>query len=237
MPAYRVALCEDETAAREQIDELSRSIFAAKSLEVEITAFASADELFRELNEMRTAYDLYLLDIEMQEGSSGLDLARQLYSWGVRNRIVFITGNPEYAINSYDVEPLHYLLKPVSREKMEVAINRALAKRGAQTVMFQRAGKDVPVKVQDMLYLESWNHGIVIHLREGKQTFSMPLTEAERLLPSGSFQRCHKSFLVNLAWVERASHSGVLLKDGRQLPMGRTFYAGFQNALVHRLNS
>lgn len=236
MPAFRAALCEDEAAERDQIAELSRGILTANGLETEIVPFSSADELRRELEEKRTAFDLYLLDIEMKDGASGLDLARQLYSWGVRNRIIFITGSMEYAIHGYDVEPIHYLLKPVSREKLEEAINRALARRGVQTVMFQRAGKNVPVKVQDMLYLESWNHGVIIHLRDGKQTFAMPLAEAERLLPAGAFQRCHKSFLVNLVWVERASHSGVLLKDGKRLPVSRTFYSDFQNAMVHRLN-
>ena len=60
--------------------------------------------------------------------------------------------------------------------------------------------------------------------------------EAERLLPAGIFHRCHRSYLVNLTWVERATHAGVLLKNGEWLPMGRTFYPEFQNALIRRLN-
>lgn len=236
MPAFRAALCEDEAAERDQIAELSREILHASGLEPEIVPFSSADELLRELEEKRMPFDLYLLDIEMKEGASGLDLARWLYSWGVRNRILFITGNAEYAIQGYDVEPVHYLLKPVSRERMEEAIRRVLGRRGEQTVQFQRGGKAVPIPLQDIRYLESWNHGVVIYRGEGEQSFAMSLTEAERLLSAGAFCRCHKSYLVNLAWVERASHSGVLLKDGRKLPMSRTYYARFQNAMVHQLN-
>ncbi len=235
--AYRMALCEDEAAERDQIAGLSRDIFAAQGLEAEIVPFSSADELRRELDEKRTAFDLYLLDIKMKEGASGLDLARQLHSWGVRNRIIFVTCNSEYAIQGYDVEPIHHLLKPVSRERMEEAIQRALSKRGAQTVLFQRGGKAVSIPLGDIRYLESRNHGVVIHLGDSEQIFAMSLTEAERLLPAGAFCRCHKSYLVNLAWLERASHSGVLLKDDTRLPMSRTFYSDFQNAIVHRLNS
>ena len=76
----------------------------------------------------------------------------------------------------------------------------------------------------------------MVCLGDGEQAFSIPLTEAEGLLPAGAFRRCHKSYLVNLSWVERATHAGVLLKDGRRLPMSRTFYSDFQNAIVHRLN-
>ena len=172
----------------------------------------------------------------MKEGASGLDLARWLHGQGVRDRVIFITGNPEYAIDSYDVEPLHYLLKPVSRERLAAALDRALEKHGARTVRFQRGGKTVPIPIGEIRYLESRNHGVVVRLGDGEQWFSIPLAETERLLPAGIFRRCHKSYLVNLAWVERATHAGVLLKDGGWLPMSRTFYTDFQNALVRRLN-
>ena len=196
----------------------------------------SAEEWMRKAEKNLTVFDLYLLDIEMKEGVSGLELARWLYDQGVREKIIFITGNPEYALRGYDVEPLHYLLKPVRRERLEEALGRALKKRGMQTVLFQRGGKGVPLPLGEIRYLESRNHGVVVYLADSEQAFSFSLTEAERLLPAVTFCRCHKSYLVNLAWVERATHAGVLLKNGRQLPMSQTFYGDFQKALVFRLN-
>ena len=236
MSAYRAALCEDSAVERSQIAGLCRDIFAAQGVEAEITLFSSADALRQAVEGARAAFDLYLLDIEMTEGASGLDLARELYQWGIRDRVIFLTGNPEYALAGYDAHPLHYLLKPVSREPLEDALGLALEKQGAQTVQFQRAGKAVPLPVRKIRYLESRNHGVVVDLGDREQAFPIPLTEAERLLPAGAFCRCHKSYLVNLTWVKRATHGGVLLKDGRQLPMSRTFYTEFQNAIVHRLN-
>lgn len=236
MSVYRVALCEDEAVERSQLTGLCREIFAAHGLEAEIVPFSSAEEWMRKAEKKLTVFDLYLLDIEMKEGVSGLELARWLYDQGVREKIIFITGNPEYALRVYDVEPLHYLLKPVRREWLEEALGRALKKRGMQTVLFQRGGKGVPLSLGEIRYLESRNHGVVVYLADSEQAFSISLTEAERLLPAGTFCRCHKSYLVNLAWVERATHAGVLLKNGRQLPMSRTFYGDFQKALVFRLN-
>ena len=63
-------------------------------------------------------------------GTTGLELARQLYRRGVRDKIIFLTGSAEYAIPGYDVEPLHYLLKPVDRARLEQALRLALEKRG-----------------------------------------------------------------------------------------------------------
>lgn len=235
MSTYRVALCEDEAVERDQIAGLCRDIFSALGVQAEVVPFPSADDLRRTVEAGRTAFDLYLLDIQM-EGTTGLELAQWLYDQGVRDRVIFITGNPEYALAGYEAHPLHYLLKPVSRERLEAALGRALEKHGAQAVLFQRGGQAVPLLVGEIRYLESLNHGVVVHLGDGEQAFSVPLTETERLLPARVFRRCHKSYLVNLTWVERATHAGVLLKDGERLPMSRTFYTEFQNAIVHRLN-
>ena len=235
MSTYWVALCEDEAVERGQITDLCQDILATQGVEAEIVPFSSADELRQAAEEKRAAFDLYLLDIQM-EGTTRLELAQWLYDQGVRDRVIFITGNPEYALAGYEAHPLHYLLKPVSRERLEAALGRALEKHGAQAVLFQRGGQAVPLLVEEIRYLESLNHGVVVHLGDGEQAFSVPLTEAERLLPAGIFRRCHRSYLVNLTWVERATHAGVLLKDGERLPMSRTFYTEFQNAIVHRLN-
>ena len=205
--AYRVALCEDEAAERGQIMGLCREVFAAQGVEAEIVPFPSADALLA-LGAGIDAFDLYLLDIQMP-GTTGLELARQLYRRGVRDQIVFLTGSAEYALEGHDVNPLHYLLKPVGREQLEEALRRGL---------------------------ESRNHGVVVHLADSEQFFAMPLTEAERRVPAGMFRRCHISYLVNLNWVRHASHAGVVLTDGRRLPMSRTFYSEFQKAVVHRLN-
>ena len=148
MSAYRAALCEDEAVECRQIAALCRDIFVSLGVEPEIVPFSSADALRRAAEEDQAAFDLYLLDIEMKEGASGLELARWLYDRGIRDRILFLTGNPEYALAGYDAHPLHYLLKPVSRERLEDALSRALEKQGAQAVRFQRGGNAVPLQVQ-----------------------------------------------------------------------------------------
>lgn len=234
MPAYRVALCEDEAAERGQIAGLCRDIFAALGVRAELVPFPSADALLAS-EAGGTAFDLYLLDIQMA-GTTGLELARQLYRRGVRDKIIFLTGSAEHAIPGYDVEPLHYLLKPVDRARLEQALRRALEKRGMGAVLFQWGGKTVPLPARSIRYLESRNHGVVAHLEDGERFFAMPLTQAEKLVPAGMFRRCHISYLVNLSYVRHASHAGVVLTDGQRLPMSRTFYSEFQKAVVHRLN-
>ena len=181
MSAYRAALCEDEAVDRDQLAGLCRDIFAARGVEAEVVPFPSADALRRAPE--AADFDLYLLDIQMNEGATGLELARWLYSQGVRDRIIFVTGAPGYALEGYDVEPLHYLLKPVDRQRLDDALRRALERQGPKTVRFQWDGAAVPLPLREIRYLESWNHGVVVRLEDRERFFAISLTEAERLLP------------------------------------------------------
>ena len=231
---YRAALCEDEAAERQQLAQLCREAFAGLGVKAEVVSFPSADTLLAE-EAGGDGFDLYLLDIQMA-GTTGLELARQLYGQGVRDRIIFITGNPEYALEGYDVQPLHYLIKPVGRERLEEALRRALERRGPRTALFRWGGKAVAIPVQEIRWIESRDHGVVVCLGDREQAFPLPLTEAERLVPAWMFRRCHKSYLVNLEWVDRLIRSEVILRDGQRLPVSRTYCAEFQSALVCCLN-
>ena len=234
MSAYRTALCEDEAGERQQLARLCRETFAALGMEAEITPFPSADALLA-AEAGGASFELYLLDIQM-EGTSGLELARQLYARGVRDRVIFITGNPEFALEGYDAAPLHYLLKPVSRERLEDALRRALEKQGPQTALFRWGGKTVALPIREIRWMESRDHGVVVCLGAEERAFPLSLTQAERLVPAWMFRRCHKSYLVNLEWVDRLIRSEVILRDGQRLPVSRTYCAEFQSALVCCLN-
>ena len=152
MSSYRAALCDDEAADRAQIAGLCRDIFTAWGMDAEVIPFASADELRRAPD--AALFDLYLLDIRM-EGTSGLELARQFYSQGIRDRIIFITGDPEFALEGYDVEPLHYLLKPVGRDRLEAALRRAVERWEQQTALFRWGGKTAALPLREIRCLES----------------------------------------------------------------------------------
>ena len=169
MPAYQVALCEDEPMDRDQLAGLCREVFSSWNIEAQLTAFPSADALRAALETGQAVFDLYLLDI--------------LYDRGIRDRVVFITGNPEYALAGYDAHPLHYLLKPVDRERLEAALHLALEKRRPQTILLRWGGKTAALPLGEIRWVESRDHGVVVCLGEEERAFPLSLRDAERLLP------------------------------------------------------
>lgn len=95
-----------------------------------------------------------------------------------------MTGCAEYALEGYDVQPVHYLVKPVDEARLADAIDRALAYSGAPETIVLRAGnRIVSLDAGDVWYIESLNRELIVHGSEGEQNFAMTLSAACEALP------------------------------------------------------
>lgn len=233
---YRLAICEDDPRERQSLENLCREILQKRGIPGEVASYPSTEALDSSLQEGRGPFDLLLLDIQMA-GINGMEFAKTLRARGDEVRILFITGAAEYALEGYQVNPIHYLLKPVNQQELE----RVLAgdwerNHRSKTLLFRQGTKWVALAVEDILYIESLNRNVVVHTDKAQHTFSMTLTEVEAMVPGGGFAKCHNSFLVNFRRVEEIGRTSLRLRSGEELPMGRRFYRDFQTAFVRFIN-
>lgn len=236
MAELRLAICDDCAPDAERAAELCATWLGERGIEHDIRLFSSADALMGELSPGGgTSFDLYLLDIRIG-GKSGLDVARWLFERGVRDRVILTSGSAEHALEAYDAHPLHYLLKPLGTEAVSRALGLAVELVRPRTVVFRHGARTISLLVKDVCYLESRSHGVIVHTRGAQHVLPLSLNEAERAVPSDAFARCHRSYLVNLGWVERIERTEVWLRDGTRLPRSRTFSKSFQTALVRYLS-
>lgn len=230
---YHVAICEDERTLAEDLAARCASILTGLELAHDIALFSCAEELEAALSVRAEPFDLLLLDIQLP-GKTGVELAVSLRRLDDRVGIIFITGTDAYAVEGYRAQPCNYLLKPVSDDALAEALRAELKRRCEhQAVVFQDRGRTVRLFVPDILYLESYNHGVRVHTERETLFFYIPLSTARTLLPPGVFFRCHNSFLVNLSRVESLSPAGVTLHGGEQLPVGRAYRAAFQSVFIN----
>lgn len=236
MAELRLAICDDCAPDAERAAALCSAWLGERGIEHATSVFSSADELMADLRQGGgTSYDLYLLDIRLEDGS-GLDVARWLFARGVRDRVILTTAYAEYALEAYDAHPLHYLVKPLAPEAVGRALDLATECARPRTVVFRRGARTLALPASDVCYLESRSHGVVVHERAEEHVLPLSLNKAERAAPPELFARCHKSYLVNLGWVERTTRTDVYLRDGTCLPRSRTFSTSFQTALVRHLS-
>ena len=139
--SYRAAICDDSTTDAEFVGSILHQWAAERGIEVESERFASADAfLFRYAEDK--SFDLLLLDVEMP-GTDGVTLAKTVRQENEAVQIVFITGYSDYIAEGYDVAALHYLVKPVSREKLFAVLDRAWEKhrRNARCLNLELSGE------------------------------------------------------------------------------------------------
>lgn len=216
----KIAICDDEQNQTEYIASLVSAWGARDGHICEIRTFASAEEFLFEYEDDRE-YDILLLDVEMKT-ISGIDLAKSIRRQDSAVQIIFVTGYPEYMSEGYDVAALHYLMKPVSSEKLSSVLDRAVAglKTSEKRIRIAHDRRTDFVPISQVIYIEAQKQYVLIRTSEETYRMKCALTDMEAQLDEYFF-RCQRSFIVNLRYVARVSSDCVLLKDGAKVPISR----------------
>lgn len=227
---YKFAICDDEAADLVYVRTIIEQWGKARKSGTEIKTYPSAESFLFAYEEEKD-FDVLLLDIEMGK-MSGVELAREIRSVNRSIQIIFVTGYMEYISEGYDVEALHYLLKPVTREKLWEVIDRAAERIQVQerALLLETSGETLRIPLYEIKWLEVQKNYVTIH---GAEDYSIkrPLKEMIRELDERFFQ-IHRSYIVNLACVKKITKNEVVLKSGMSLPLSRGLYDKINQALI-----
>ena len=230
--ALRMAICDDNPADTQIIQKYAEDWLKQQGIEAALVCFPSAESFLFQYEESQP-YDLLFLDVEMGE-MDGVALAKELRTRGDTAQIVFITGYTDYMAQGYDVEALHYLIKPVDEQKLYAVLDRAV-KRIAQPVkhiLLETAEGIVRLNAVDVMFAEAMGHVLQLHTIDGMtHEARMSMKDAEKLLGEG-FVRCHRSYLVNLKHIRRITRTDVVLDNGKVLPLSRRLYEAVNHAFI-----
>lgn len=227
---YQIAICDDDQAAGSQIRDMAKLALREQGIDAAFTVYQSPSKLLADLWNAGCQYDLYLLDILMGD-ENGVELARTLRSMGSRAKLVFITSSPDFWRDGYKVEASDYLLKPVDPAELSQVLNRLL--KGPDTVTFRSvSGSTVLIPVNNICWAEVFDHTVQIHTVTGDYTIPSTLGEVEKYLPGEKFFRCHRSYLVNLDFVDQVERTSLHLTVGARLPISRGNARDIQEAII-----
>ncbi|HHY81403.1 MAG TPA: response regulator transcription factor [Clostridiales bacterium] len=226
-----IAICDDEKSEREYLAQLLQEWAALRKINAVFLNFDSAESFLFHYSEDRSL-DILMLDIQMK-GMNGVELARSIRQENNMIHIVFITGYSDFMAEGYDVSALHYLLKPVKKDKLFEVLDKAAARlqTAPRTILFPKAGGSVRIKADDIIFAEVLSHTTVLHLVNGKEEFRMRISDMERLLGDGFF-KCHRSYIVSMKYVRRVTRTAMVLEDGREIPLSRNLYDEANQAFI-----
>ena len=200
----KIAICDDEKNIRAYLSALVKK----QGMECEITEYATAGDYFADGVE----HDILFLDIELEgpgQDMDGMRMARQIRGMEDTKQpiIIFITGYEKYVYDAFDVEAFQYLLKPVDEQKFAGVFRRAAEQAAAYTgqdkkaLMIQYGGTGKTIPLRDIYYMESQNHKIAVHMKDGVLEYYARMSDLEEEL-QGQFCRVHKGYLINLSYVD-----------------------------------
>ena len=235
MLLYKVALCEDEEVFAAAHEKACRDIFHKLNIEHELTTFHSGEDFFDVFETRRTRYDLIVLDI-MMDGMNGIQLARKIREKDKTVCIIFLTSNRDFALEGYDVNALHYLLKPLDINAFEQLIKTAYKKKFQDNfIVIKTGGLHLRILINDIICLETKGRRVEITLANDTVYYSGKLTDLLSKLPSDRFVRCHQAFAVNVKNIRELGRQDAIAVSGKKIPVSRTFMSDTKKVFMRQL--
>lgn len=228
---YELAICDDDGEFASELKAQLTELLSERGAEGRVTLYSEPEGLMSALLRGESC-DLIFLDI-LFGTEKGVRFARTLRErkWDVE--LVFVTSTDQYALAGYDVRPLNYLLKPVSREKLSQVLDCFLETRTPQMLQLSTSQGLIRLAMMDVLYFEIYSHTIVIHQRDGgERTCRGALGELEAALPPNCFVRTHRSFLVNLAHIAEIERNRARLTSGEFVPISKAAYPNVLTSMI-----
>jgi DNA-binding LytR/AlgR family response regulator len=224
-------LIDDEPLARQGLEKMLENISSVILADSFSNALDANDYL--KYNEV----DLMFLDIEMA-ALNGLDFAKSLVN---KPLIIFVTAYPQYALDSYEMDAIDYLVKPVRMERLLKAVNKAenylkLLQKGKDEpetasvendyVFIKSDRRFVKIFFKEILFIEGLKDYVIIQTESKKVLTAMNIKTIHAQLPEKNFTRVSKSFIVNTDHIISVDTHSIYIKD-EEIPVGSNFKEDF----------
>ena len=175
-----------------------------------------------------------LMDIQLgSTDETGITLARELFPAGSETSVIFITGYMEYVSDVYEADHIYFLKKPVEKEYLKRALDKALERVPPKTTVFsvQIQGTTQLIDLREVLCVESFYRKLRFRLwNESIECYGSFTSLPEKI--TAQLIQCHKSFLVNPDYIRSMERQIFLLKDGSSVPISRSRYSESRQAFL-----
>jgi DNA-binding LytR/AlgR family response regulator len=187
----------------------------------------------------RRDIDLIFIDIEIP----GMDSFNFINSFGYQVNIIIISSNDKHALKAFEYNIVDYLLKPFTYSRFCKAVdkairyysNRKFINNDANEIFVKKESALVKLKIKDIIYIEALENYILLNTKNEKLTIHFTMKAIMNQLPSDTFIRVHRSFIVNISFIKAIKDNTLDMISGDELkniPIGNVF----RDPLLKRIN-
>lgn len=222
---YHIAICDDSIEELSNMVQLIDLYRTSNHLNCEHAVFSNGFELICAI-EKEKRFDIYCLDI-MMPGFSGIDIAKEIRTFDKTTPILFFTSSPEFALESYSVKAINYILKPISKEKLfftfDELFEQIKSEKDEDAIIVKSNEGIQKILISNLVFAEVIGRSILYHLRSGKvieciEAFS---SVCNNLMRYGCFIKPHRSYLVNMQYVDIIDNHQIILQTLSSVPVAQ----------------
>ena len=174
--------------------------------------------------------DLIFLDVETPE----MDVFKFINSFGYRPNIIIVSSDDKDALKAFEFNIVDYLLKPVTYSRFCRAVDKAIryyankevSNSDINEIFIKKGSLLVKLKFKDIIYIEALENYVTLNTKSEKFTIHFTMKALESQLPSETFIRVHRSFIVNISLIKNIKENSldlILGKDLLNIPIGNSF--------------
>ena len=218
----KIAFCDDDMEVLHQMNELLDRYRVERNEDITYAAFQSPFELLTEI-EKGIRPDILFLDVVMP-GQNGMDVAKEIRQYDTNMKIIFLTSSPEFAVESYSVGAYFYQLKPIWEESFFRLMDAVLAggeKKKKNSLILRSKDGITRIDLQQLEYCEVLGRKLLFHLEDGAVLESAGSLDdlAGQLMQYSNFFRPHRSFLVNMEYIQNISSRSIKMVNDAEIPI------------------
>ena len=218
----KIAFCDDEMEVLHQMNELLDRYQVERNEDITYAAFQSPFELLTEI-EKGIRPDILFLDVVMP-GQNGMDVAKEIRQYDTNMKIIFLTSSPEFAVESYTVGAYFYQLKPIWEESFFRLMDSVLSeceKKKKNSLILRSKDGITRIDLQQLEYCEVLGRKLLFYLENGAVLESAGSLDdlAGQLMQYSNFFRPHRSFLVNMEYIQNISSRSIKMVNDAEIPI------------------
>lgn len=216
----KIAICDDSTT---DVEMLECAFDKLHQYPIEYDVYFSGEELLKYNMLHEETYHLYIFDIEMPQ-INGLELAKNIREKDAKALFVFLTSFTKYVMDVFEVITFDYISKPITVEKLESVILKAMHYLDLikQDFVFQFRKNQFRISCNDILYFEKKGRQAVIHTNLEIYKTNMTTEELWKQLDDKVFSHIHVSYIINIGHIKAIEGDEVVLDNEERLMIARS---------------
>ncbi len=211
----RIAVCDDDADQRHLVASFIKesNIFDTYTL----FEYISAEDLLSAIY-AEPYFDVVFLDVEMN-GMNGIEAGRKIKEINRNSLIIYVSSHSKYAIESFDNDPLHYILKPINKDKFFEVLRKAKHKSEILYNKISISQKEgvISLYLKNIIYIEHHNRHLVYHCTDGRYEVVGKVKDIADKLEKHGFILINQGILINAEHVKQISKLDIIMDNGEKV--------------------